>query len=65
MQFFVGIHMDENVYMYCIYMSSIVCHMQLQVNYNLSYAIVPNAVACGVCNWNLVATISYKIGIFF
>ncbi len=27
--FVVGIHIDENVYTYYIYMSSTICHMQL------------------------------------
>jgi hypothetical protein len=50
MQFDVGIHIDENIYTYHIYMSNTVCHMHLQVEYNLSYVIVPNVVAYGVCN---------------
>lgn len=38
-----------NIYTYHIYISSTVCHMQLQVGYNLSYATLPNVVAYGVC----------------
>jgi hypothetical protein len=54
MQFVVGIHIDENVYTYHIYMSSIIC-----------CTIVPNAIACGVCNWNLGENISCKTRIIF
>jgi hypothetical protein len=65
MQFDVGIHTIEYVYTYRIYMSNTIRHMHLQVGYNLSYVIVPNVVACGVCNYNLVTNTSCKTNIFF
>ncbi len=65
MQFVVRIHMDENVYTYGIYMLSIICCMQLKVGYNLFYATLPNVVACGMCNWNLIANTNCKIENFF
>jgi len=50
MQFDVGIHIDDNVYTYHIYMSNTICHMHLQVGYNLSYVTILNVVTCGMCN---------------
>jgi hypothetical protein len=38
MQLVVGIGMEENAQLYCIYVACTICHMQLDVMYNLSYA---------------------------
>ncbi len=43
-------------------MSSTICHMQLQVGYNLFYGTMPNALACGMCNWNLITNTNCKTG---
>jgi hypothetical protein len=41
----------KNTYRWkCIYMPNIIFCIKLQVDYNLSYANVPNVVACGMCN---------------